>query len=93
MRAQIALKAILVASLLGSAISAVAQTGEFASPVQGRVMHDGWDLQDRLQNARNGTPAQPASPPPAGPHYYSDPKSVKPTVGGATVGNGAKGER
>ena len=93
MRIQIALQAIFVASLLGSTISAVAQTGEFGSPVPGRVVHDGWALQDYLQNQRNGTTAQPANPPPAAaPNYYSDPNSTKPAVGRKTTGNGTKGQ-
>ena len=91
MRTQIALQAIIVASLLGLTLSAVAQTGEFGSPVPGRVVHDGWALQDYLQNLRNGTPAQPVNPPPAAPNYYSDPNSAKAAVGRATNGNGAKG--
>ena len=92
MLAQIAFQAIIAASLLGSTISAVAQTGEFGSPVPGRVVYDGWELQDRLQNARNGTPTKPVSPP-ARAYYYGDSNSVKPAVGGTTVRNGTKGER
>ena len=84
------LQAILVASLLGSTISAVAQTGEFASPVTGRVMHNAWNLQDYLQNLRNGYPALPANPPPGSLNNYSDPNSAKPAVG--TINwNGTKG--
>jgi hypothetical protein len=93
MRAQIVLQAILVASLLGSTIPAVAQTGEFGSPVPGQVVHDGWELQDRFQNARSGTPAKPVSPPPASGYYYGDSNSVKPAVGSTTIGKGTKGER
>ncbi|HWX37209.1 MAG TPA: hypothetical protein VNZ53_58570 [Steroidobacteraceae bacterium] len=92
MRTQIALQAIFVASLLGSTISAVAQTGEFGSPVPGGVVHDGWALQDYLQNLRNGTPAQPPNPP-AAPSYYSDPNFAKPAVGRKTTGNGTKGQQ
>jgi hypothetical protein len=91
MRTQIALRAIFVASLLGSTISALAQTGEFAGQVPGRVVHDGWAMQEYLQNMRNGTPAQPANPPPT-PNYYSDPNSAKPAVGRKTTGNGTKGQ-
>ena len=87
------LQTILVASLLASTIPAVGQTGEFGSPVPGRVVHDGWSLQDYLRNLRNGTPAQPANPPPAAPNYYSDPNSAKPAVGRKTTGNGTKDER
>jgi hypothetical protein len=92
MRTQIALQAIFIASLLGPTISAVAQTGEFAGQVPGRVVHEGWSLQDYLQNLRNGTPAQPANPPPASPNYYTDPNSAKPAVGRTTTGNGTKGQ-
>jgi hypothetical protein len=89
MRTKIALQAIFVASLFGSTIPAVAQTGEFGSPVPGRVVHDGWALQDYLQNLRNGTPAQPANPPPAASNYYS---SAKPAVGRKTTRNGPKAQ-
>jgi len=92
MRTQIALQAIIVASLLGLTLSAVAQTGEFGSPVPGRVVHDGWALQDYWQNQRNGTPARPANPPPAAPNYYTDPNSTKPALGHKTTGNGTKGQ-
>jgi hypothetical protein len=92
MRTQIALQVIFVGSLLGSTISAVAQTGEIGGQVPGRVVHDGWNLQDYLQNLRNGTPAQPPNPPPAAPNYYSDPGSAKPAVGRKTTGNGTKGQ-
>jgi hypothetical protein len=93
MRTQIALQAILAASLLGSTISAVAQTGEFASPVPGRVVHDAWEMQDQLQNARSGTPGKPVSPPPVSGNYYGDLNSAKPAVGSSTIRNGTKGER
>jgi len=90
MRAQITLPAVLIASLLGSMISAVAQTGEFASPVPGRVIHDSWELQDQLQNARSGTAAEPVNPPPRT-YYYGDSNSGKPVVGSTTTTkNGTK---
>jgi hypothetical protein len=92
MRTQIALQALLAASLFGSTIPAVAQTGEVGYPTPGRVVHDGWSLQDYLQNLRNGTPAQPPDPPPSTPNYYSDPNSAKPAVGRKTTGYGTKGQ-
>jgi hypothetical protein len=84
---------MLVLSLSGSTISAVAQTGEFGSPVPGQVVHDGWELQDRLQNARSGAPARPVSRPPASADRYGDSNFVKPATGGITTTNGTKGER
>ncbi len=45
--------AILVASLLGSTATAIAQTGEFVATVPGAVVHSGYALQDEWQNARN----------------------------------------
>jgi hypothetical protein len=89
MRAQITLPAILLVSLLGSTISAVAQTGEFASPVPGRVVHDGWELQDQLQNARSGMAAQPVNPSPKA-TYYGASNSGKPVVGSTTSRTGTK---
>jgi hypothetical protein len=83
MRPQFAIQAILFASLLGSTISAVAQTGEFANPIPGQVVHDGWELQDRLQNMRSGMPAKQVSPPA---RAY-----VRPAPGATR--SGTKGER
>jgi hypothetical protein len=91
MRTQIALQAIFVASLLGSTISAVGQTGEFGSPVPGRVVHDGWALQDYLQICETELLPNPQILP-AAPNYYSDPNSAKPAVGRKTTGNGTKGQ-
>jgi hypothetical protein len=55
MRVQSSLPAILISSLLGSSHMATAQTGEFATQVPGPIVHNGWELQDQLQNARSGT--------------------------------------
>ncbi len=89
MRAQITLPAILVASLLGSTMAAVAQTGEFASPVPGQVVHEGWALQDELQNARSGMPGKSANPLRAKAHYDGDSNSA----GRAAISGKAKSEQ
>jgi cell division septation protein DedD len=60
MRAQIAYSAILAASVLGSTLTATAQTGEFPLQVPGPIVHRGWEIQDQLQDARSGTPAEGA---------------------------------
>jgi hypothetical protein len=91
MRAQITLPTVLI-GLLASMISAAAQTGEFASPVTGRVMHDSWELQDRLQNARSGMATQPVNRHPRT-HYYGDSNLGKPVAGSTTtVRNGTKSQ-
>jgi hypothetical protein len=54
MRAEILPAAITIASLFGSTLMAAAQTGEFAVQVPGPVVHDAWEIQDRLQDARSG---------------------------------------
>ena len=46
MRNHFNLPAILVVALLASTASVVAQTGEFASPVPGSVVHQGYELQE-----------------------------------------------
>jgi hypothetical protein len=90
MRAQITFPAVLIVSLSGSIASAVAQTGEFASPVPGYVVHDGWQVQDRLQNERSGMGVQPAHPGPRV-NYYADPNSGKPVAASTTTSrNGTK---
>jgi hypothetical protein len=61
MRTHMAYPALLIASLLGSTPMAIAQTGQFASPVPGAVVHNAWEIQDQLQNARSGTPAKSLS--------------------------------
>jgi hypothetical protein len=86
MRTQIAVGVILVASLLGSARIAAAQTGEFASPVPGSTMRDAWEMQDQLQRARSRASVKidnPAAP------SYGEPNAAKPQ-GGVTTINGAK---
>ena len=90
MRAQIAHPAILIASLLGSTLMAAAQTGEFATQVPGSVVHDGWELQDRLQNARSGAPAKSVS---QTARDYDRSNSAKPIADGVTTANGTKGKR
>jgi hypothetical protein len=59
MRTHLKVSAIMVAALLMSTMSVVAQTGEFASPVPGAVVHEGYALQDWWQNARNARLANP----------------------------------
>jgi hypothetical protein len=86
MRIQTALPAIMVASLLGSTLMAIAQTGEFATQVPGSVVHEGWELQDRLQDARSEKRASRAA------QSYGNSNSVKPAAGVATR-NGTKAER
>lgn len=54
MRAKILPAAITIASLFGSTLMAPAQTGEFAVQVPGPVVHDAWEIQDQLQDARSG---------------------------------------
>jgi hypothetical protein len=93
MRAQNTLPTVLIVSLLGPVISAAAQTGEFASPVTGRVMHDSWELQDQFRNARSGIATQPVNPPPRI-HHYGDSILGKPVMGSATtVRNGTKSQQ
>jgi hypothetical protein len=53
MRNHFKVSAILVVALFASTVAVVAQTGEFASPVPGSVVHQGYELQDWWQNARN----------------------------------------
>jgi hypothetical protein len=75
MRTHLKVSAILVAALLMSTMSVVAQTGEFASPVPGAVVHDGYALQDWWQNARN---ARLANPPAAAVQPQGETNLVKP---------------
>jgi hypothetical protein len=63
MRNHFKVSAILVGALLASTTSVVAQTGEFASPVPGSVVHQGYALQDWWQE-RNRAPASPTAVPP-----------------------------
>jgi hypothetical protein len=62
MRHHFSISACVALALLASSPSVRAQTGEFASPVPGSVVHAGYGLQDWLQDLRNGT-REP--PPPA----------------------------
>jgi hypothetical protein len=57
MQSHISVSAILVATLLGSTVTVVAQTGELVAAVPGVDVHRGYALQDALQNARNRTTA------------------------------------
>src|ERR1700676_3880384 len=82
MRTYIAYSAILIASMLGSRLMATAQTGEFPLQVPGSVVHRGWELQDRLQEPRSGTPTK--SPSRAAGSYERS-KSAKPTAIDATT--------
>jgi hypothetical protein len=61
MQSTFKVSAILAVALFASSTGVLAQTGEFASPVPGSVVHSGYALQDWLQSLRNGTP----EPPPA----------------------------
>jgi hypothetical protein len=90
MRAQIAFPVILFASLPGSTLMAVAQTGEFATQIPGSVIHNAWEMQDQWQNLRSGMPARPVSPPL---RSYDEWNSAKPAPGGVTTMNRTKGER
>jgi hypothetical protein len=90
MRAQLAYPAILTAFLLGSTSMAPAQTGEFAVQVPGSVVHDGWELQDRLQNARSGAPAKSVGPTT---QSYDGSNPARPVAGSVTTVNPTKGGR
>jgi hypothetical protein len=54
MRPHLGITACVAVTLLASSGSVRAQTGEFASPVPGSVVHAGYGLQDWLQDLRNG---------------------------------------
>jgi len=54
MRSHFRISACFAVALLAWSDSALAQTGEFASPVPGSVVHAGYGLQDWLQDLRNG---------------------------------------
>jgi hypothetical protein len=58
MQSHFMVSAILVVTLFGSSGGALAQTGEFASPVPGSVVHQGYALQDWWQRQRNGAREQ-----------------------------------
>ncbi len=55
MRPLLGISACIALALLASSGRVRAQTGEFASPVPGSVVHAGYGLQDWLQDLRNGT--------------------------------------
>jgi hypothetical protein len=82
MRTHLKVSAILVAALLMSTMNVVAQTGEFASPVPGAVVHEGYALQDWWQNERNARVANPpaaaAVQPPRAETILVKPKRVPP---------------
>jgi hypothetical protein len=64
MRSHFKVSAVLAVALFASALfasteSVIAQTGEFASPVPGSVVHQGYALQDWWQSRRNGAPEPP----------------------------------
>jgi hypothetical protein len=90
MRAKIAHPAILIASFLGSTLTAVAQTGEFAGQVPGPIVHDAWEIQDQLQNAQSGAPARLMR---RTARSYDGSNSAKPAASGVTTINGTKGVR
>jgi hypothetical protein len=90
MRVQIALPAILIASLLGSSPMATAQTGEFAGQVPGPIVHDAWEIQDQLQRARSGTDVKSVS---RSARSYDGSNSAKPAAAGVITTNATKGQR
>ncbi len=59
MRNHLKVSAVLVAALFASTASVDAQTGEFANQPPGAVVHEGYELQDWWQNARNRAPVYP----------------------------------
>ena len=59
MRSHLTISAFLVAALLVSSGSVLAQTGEFAATIPGSVVHAGYALQDWLQDLRNGVREPP----------------------------------
>ena len=90
MRAQIAYPAILTASVLGSMLTATAQTGEFPLQIPGSVVHRGWEIQDQAQAARSATPTRSVSRTGGS---YGGSKSARPAAGGVTTTSETKGER
>ncbi len=58
MRSHLKVSTILVVTLFGPSGGVLAQTGEFASPVPGAVVHRGYELQDWWQSQRKGVPEQ-----------------------------------
>ena len=51
----------LLLALLGGTSIATAQTGEFGGQVPGRIVHDGWEMQDRLQRERSAAQTKSTS--------------------------------
>jgi hypothetical protein len=90
MRVQIALPAILITSLLGWSNIATAQTGEFASQVPGPIIHNAWEIQDQLQNARSGTAVKSVS---RTARSYDGSNSAKPAAAGVITTNATKAQR
>ena len=76
MRSHIGVAAILVATLLASTVTVVAQTGEFVAAVPGEDVHRGYALQDAFQNARNRTVANQ----PVGTLRRSTPRHTEPAA-------------
>jgi hypothetical protein len=74
MRTHFKVSALLMVALFASTVRVVAQTGEFASPVPGSVVHQGYALQDWWQSLRN--PA--LAPPPATTAPVSAPVEIVP---------------
>ena len=74
MRTHFKVSAMLMVVLFASTVRVIAQTGEFASPVPGSVVHQGYALQDWWQSLRN--PA--LAPPPATAAPVSAPAEIVP---------------
>jgi hypothetical protein len=89
MRSQIAYSAILIASLFGSPLMAAAQTFDFPTQIPGPIIRESRELQDRLQDARSGTPRSVGRTV----RSYEVSRTAKPAAGGVTSNFGTKGER
>ena len=74
MRFHFRVSACFAVALLASSGRVSAQTGEFASPVPGSVVHAGYGLQDWLQDLRNGK----SEPPPV--EAVQDPVIIVPPL-------------
>ena len=62
MRSYLSISVSLVAALFVSSGSVLAQTGEFTATIPGSVVHAGYELQDWLQDLRNGVREPPPAP-------------------------------